>query len=88
MAEAALDDTAAEAARPPAPRRATAIVPERSVAGRTLVNTGLYYRQKDWSVRLQINNVLDKDYIAAAGSRTAVVSGLPRESRLSFTYNF
>ncbi|HVY51107.1 MAG TPA: ABC transporter permease [Devosia sp.] len=37
MAEAALDESAAEAARPPAPRRATAIVPERSVAGRTLV---------------------------------------------------
>lgn len=58
------------------------------VAGRTLVNMGLYYRQKDWSFRLQINNLLDKDYISAAGSRTAVINGIPRESRASVTYNF
>lgn len=58
------------------------------VAGRTLANVGLSYRQKDWIFRIQINNVFDKDYINAAGSRTAVVPGLPRESRASLTYNF
>jgi cell division transport system permease protein len=37
MAEAVLDTPEAQAAARPAPRRSTAIVPERSVAGRTLV---------------------------------------------------
>ncbi|HWA10629.1 MAG TPA: TonB-dependent receptor plug domain-containing protein [Opitutaceae bacterium] len=58
------------------------------VAGRTLTNAGVSYRQKDWTFRIQINNLFDKNYIQAAGSRTAVVPGLPRESRASFTYSF
>ena len=56
--------------------------------GRTLVNLGLSYRSKDWVARLQCNNLLDKDYIAVGGSRTAIAVGTPREVRATFTYNF
>lgn len=59
------------------------------VAGRTLANLGFTYRgAKDWTARIQIVNVLNKNYIQAAGSRTALVAGDPREARASVTYNF
>ena len=56
--------------------------------GRTLVNLGFSYKSKDWIARLQVNNLLDKDYIAVGGSRTAIAVGTPREARATFTYNF
>ncbi|PTX95517.1 hypothetical protein DB354_08820 [Opitutus sp. ER46] len=58
------------------------------VKGRTLVNAGISYRAKNWSVALMVNNVLDEDYIQAAGSRTSVVVGTPRNWKTSFTYKF
>jgi iron complex outermembrane receptor protein len=58
------------------------------VAGRTLVNVGFSYRAKDWTARLQVNNALDKDYILAAGSRTAAVPGDPRNLKFSITYRY
>ncbi len=56
--------------------------------GRTLVNLGFSYKAKTWTARLQVNNLLDKDYIAVGGSRTAIAVGNPREFRANFTYNF
>ncbi|HVT74013.1 MAG TPA: TonB-dependent receptor plug domain-containing protein [Lacunisphaera sp.] len=56
--------------------------------GRTLVNLGFYYKARAWTARLQVNNLLDKDYIQAGGSRTAIVVGDPREFLANFTYNF
>jgi iron complex outermembrane receptor protein len=56
--------------------------------GRTLVNVGFSYRSKDWVLRAQVNNVLDEEYIAVGGSRTAIAVGTPREVRATFTYNF
>jgi iron complex outermembrane receptor protein len=56
--------------------------------GRTLLNLGLSYRTKVWTARFQVNNLLDKDYIAVGGSRTAIAVGNPREMRATFTYNF
>jgi iron complex outermembrane receptor protein len=70
---------------------ATALVPQQPsflVAGRTVVNVGFTYRQPAWTVRLQIANALDKDYILAAGSRTSLIVGEPRSWRISTTYNF
>ena len=58
------------------------------VAGRTLVNLGFSYRAKDWTARLQVNNAADKEYILAAGSRTAAVPGDPRNLKASVTYKF
>ena len=64
------------------------VQPSFLVAGRTLVNVGFNYKHEAWEARLQINNALDKDYILAAGSRTAVLVGDPRNVKASITYNF
>jgi iron complex outermembrane receptor protein len=64
------------------------VQPSFLVAGRTLVNVGLTYRAKMWTARLQVSNVLDKDYILAAGSRTSLLVGDPRALKLSTTYRF
>ena len=56
--------------------------------GRTLVNLGLYYRAKAWTAGVKIDNLVDKDYILAGGSRTAIAVGNPREVRATFTYNY
>lgn len=58
------------------------------VDGRTLVNVSFSYRAPAWTARLQVNNVFDKDYILAAGSRTAAVPGDPINVKASFTYRF
>lgn len=58
------------------------------VEGRTVVNLGVSYRAQQWTARLQVNNILDEDYILAAGSRTAAVPADPINLRASFTYNF
>ena len=41
-----------------------------------------------WTARLQVNNLFNKDYIEAGGSRTAIAVGDPRELRATFTYTF
>ncbi|HET7535139.1 MAG TPA: TonB-dependent receptor, partial [Candidatus Didemnitutus sp.] len=56
--------------------------------GRTLLNLGLYYKAKNWTARVQVNNLTDEDYIAVGGSRTAIGVGVPREWRASFNYTF
>lgn len=62
--------------------------PSFLVAGRTLANLGVSYRAKDWTVRLMVTNVTNKDYILAAGSRASLVVGEPRAWKLSTTYSF
>ncbi len=57
-------------------------------AGRTLVNLGFSYRAKEWTARVQVENLTDKDYVKASGSRTALVEGDPRFVRGSITYKF
>ena len=63
-------------------------LPTFIVDSRTLVNLGFSYTTPDWTARLQVTNLFDKDYILAAGSRAAVIVGDPRALRASFTYNF
>jgi iron complex outermembrane receptor protein len=56
--------------------------------GRTLFNLGISYKAKDWTARVQVDNLLDKDYVSVGGSRTAIAMGNPREFRATFTYTF
>ena len=56
--------------------------------GRTLVNFGISYRAKNWTAAIQANNIIDEDYIAVGGSRTAIAVGNPTEVRGTFTYRF
>ena len=58
------------------------------VAGRSLFNVGFTYRAKEWTARLQVSNVLDNEYIMAAGSRDSLVVGEPRNFKLSITYKY
>jgi iron complex outermembrane receptor protein len=62
--------------------------PQFLIAGRTLANLGFSYRRDNWTVRLSITNVLDKDYIQAATSRGTVFVGEPRAWKVSTTYTF
>jgi iron complex outermembrane receptor protein len=62
--------------------------PSFLVPARTLVNLGLYYRVPNWTFRLSITNLLDADYIMAAGARTSVIVGEPRAWKISTTYSF
>jgi iron complex outermembrane receptor protein len=58
------------------------------VAGRTLVNVGFTYTYQNWSAAFTVMNAMDKSYIMAAGSRTALVVGTPRDWKMSMTYKF
>lgn len=58
------------------------------VASRTIANLGLSYRQGPWVVRLTIKNLFDKEYIQAAGSRTVLFVGDPRNFTASCSYKF
>lgn len=76
---------------PTIPGVAAGFVPQQAsykYDGRTLVNVGFSYRAKAWTARLQVANALDKDYILAGGSRTAIVVGDPRNIKGSVTYKF
>jgi iron complex outermembrane receptor protein len=70
---------------------ARAFVPNQPtflVAGRTLTNIGIAYREKNWSAALTLLNACNKDYIQAAGSRGAVTVGTPRNWSGTVTYKF
>jgi iron complex outermembrane receptor protein len=76
---------------PSIPGVAAGFVPQQAsykLAGRTLVNVGFTYRNKDWTGRIQVTNAFDKDYISVGGSRTAIAVGDPRNVRGSVTYSF
>jgi outer membrane receptor protein involved in Fe transport len=52
------------------------------------VNAGITYRSGNWAGALKVMNLLDEDYIAAAGSRGAVTVGTPMDWKVSVTYKF
>ncbi len=65
------------------------VQPTFLVAGRTLANVGLTYKyDRHWSVRLTVDNALNKSYIMAAGSGTSLVVGTPRSWQSELTYKF
>jgi len=64
------------------------IKPSFVVAARTLYNLGFSYKYANWSASVTIVNLLDKDYILAAGSRSSLVVGTPRTWKSTISYNF
>jgi len=59
------------------------------VPERTLVNASVGYRfSKNWSTQLNIDNLFNKEYIAASISRMAVYPGQPFNARLTVKYSF
>jgi iron complex outermembrane recepter protein len=76
--------TAASTATNVIPNQPTFWLPEH-----TLLNLMVQYPvHRDWSVQLNINNLLDKDYFAAAISRTQIMVGTPRNARIRVGYKF
>jgi len=56
---------------------------------RTLVNVSLGYRLSEfWKAQLNIDNLLDKEYLQSSTSRQNVWVGLPRNARLTLSYSF
>jgi iron complex outermembrane recepter protein len=56
---------------------------------RALVNASISYAlQEHWKVQLNIDNLLDEDYLAASINRFMVYPGPPMNARLTFTYKF
>ncbi len=64
------------------------IQPSFVVGARTLANLGFSYKYKSWAASVTIMNLMDKDYILAAGSRGSLVVGTPRTWKSSVSYSF
>lgn len=67
------------------------IMPQPSfwLPARTLVNASVSYAlPPHWKVQLNIENLLNKDYLAASINRFMVYPGVPFNPRLTLTYNF
>lgn len=62
--------------------------PSFYLAPRTIYTLGFSYKQPTWALRLNIENLFDKDYIQSAGSRNTLIPGLPRTYAVSATYKF
>jgi len=55
---------------------------------RTLVNLSVGYAMKSWQFQINVDNVLNKEYLAASVNRFLVFPGTPRNLRASVTYKF
>ncbi len=67
------------------------IMPQPSfwLPARTLLNLGVTYRfDRHWKVQLNVDNLLDEDYLAASTSRNTVFPGTPINPRLTATFSF
>lgn len=67
------------------------IVPQPSfwLPAQTLVELSVGYKvNKNWLVRLKVDNLLDEEYIAAGLSRFLILPGTPRNIKASLTYSF
>ena len=63
--------------------------PSFYLGARTLMNVIIAYdSKKNWSVQLNVDNALDKEYLMASINRSMVYPGTPRNFRLSANYKF
>jgi iron complex outermembrane recepter protein len=63
--------------------------PSFYLGARTLVNVIIGYTSKqNWSLQLNIDNALDKEYLMASINRSMVYPGTPRNFRLTANYKF
>lgn len=67
------------------------IMPQPSfwLPARTLLSVGVTYRwRRDWKFQLNIDNLLNEQYLAASTSRNTVFPGTPFNPRFGVTYEF
>jgi iron complex outermembrane recepter protein len=63
--------------------------PSFYLGSRTLVNLIIAYNSKNnWGLQLNVDNVLDEEYLMASINRSMVYTGTPRNFRLSANYKF
>lgn len=71
------------------PTNVIRIQPTFWLPARTLVNANLTYRiDEHWRTQLNIDNLLNKDYMQSSTGRQNVWVGTPFNARLTVTYNF
>lgn len=71
------------------PEHPIPIQPSFWLPARTLVNASVSYRWgSHWRVQVNVDNLLDEDYLAASLSRTMVYPGTPFNARLTVAYHF
>jgi iron complex outermembrane receptor protein len=59
------------------------------VGAHFLTNVGVTYKiNRTWTTQLNVDNVFNKDYIAAAVNRANVIPGTPINARFKVVYNF
>ncbi|HEU5078621.1 MAG TPA: TonB-dependent receptor [Opitutaceae bacterium] len=82
-------DTASGVTSASTPDQVIRVQPSFWLPARALVNASASYRfLEHWRAQLNIDNLLDKDYLAASTSRTSVWAGTPFNAKLTVSYNF
>ena len=71
------------------PDRVIRVQPSFWLPARTLVNASVTYRIDDhWKTQLNIDNLLDEEYLQSSTGRTSVWPGTPLNAKLTMTYSF
>jgi iron complex outermembrane recepter protein len=82
-------DTATGVTSASTPARVIRIQPSFWLPARTLVNASVAYRfNESWKAQLNVENLLDEDYLQASTGRTSVWVGPPINAKLTLTYSF
>ena len=71
------------------PDRVIRVQPSFWLPARTLVNASVTYRiDEHWKTQLNIDNLLDEEYLQSSTGRTSVWPGTPLNAKLTVTYSF
>jgi iron complex outermembrane receptor protein len=82
-------DTASGVTSASTPSHVIRVQPSFWLPARTLVNASVSYRiNPHWRTQLNIDNLLDEDYLMASTGRTSVWPGTPFNARLTVSFNF
>lgn len=82
-------DTASGVTSASTPTRVIRVQPSFWLPARTLVNANLSYRiDAHWKTQINVENLLDEDYLQSSTSRTSVWPGPPINAKLTVVYSF
>lgn len=82
-------DTASGATSASTPTKVIRVQPSFWLPARTLVNASIGYRfNEHWRTQLNIDNLLNTEYLQSSTGRSAVWVGAPLNARLTATYSF
>lgn len=82
-------DTASGVTSASTPDNIIRVQPTFWLPSRTLVNASIIYRVNEhWRTQLNIDNLLNKEYLQASTGRQSVWVGTPLNAKFTLTYNF